>query len=470
MADWTAPFQMPHTTTEEFIEKKRKYVEKYGYRYSIPGFDDVFHLGIEKSITPEEDNLWKTGRKDEIPPDRRDELHVIKANRKRKYLDMLGSPLPEILVNRAALLTSIDNAQDALSTLAVTGMVAARTLPVAYKAAVLAGSGWIMVAAQCLNLATFGLAPEQIALSRKRMQDRLTKDNPFTKKARVKLTRRLYDARVGLGTALEAAQTTKEVFGIGISLGSVMSLPLNVLAGSIRLATGDPLRVTWPVPYLPHWVRRAKKLGHAILMSQGLAHGTDDMEMTTHLFAANALSQMELSDTGLSYTLHHIRDVNRVEIAVPGPEKGYLLEILEETDPDWRETVLWPSTGKKWSGPNEIAETTYENITNNLHKYCYRQKHSELGFIASQNASQASMNILQKFEGPGSVDTDYTAWSKLIHSLLELGYVPPTDLTDLQKSCFTGWLEAHESAGTCPTIPEAIAFARHNCGFEFERS
>ncbi|MBA7554539.1 hypothetical protein ES705_47163 [subsurface metagenome] len=165
MADWTAPFKMPHTTTEQFIERKRKYVEKYGYRYSIPGFDDIFHLGIEKSITPDEDKLWKSGRKDEIPPVRRDEIYVIKANRKRKYLDMLGSPLPETLVNRAALLTAIDNAQDALSTLAVTGMLAARALPLAYRAAVLAGSGWIMIAAQCLDLATFGLAPEQMALS-----------------------------------------------------------------------------------------------------------------------------------------------------------------------------------------------------------------------------------------------------------------------------------------------------------------
>jgi len=378
--------------------------------------------------------------------------------------------LPEILVNRTALLTAIDNAQDALSTLAVTGMLAARTLPAGYRAAVLAGSGWIMIAAQCLNLATFGLAPEQIALSRKRMQDRLTKDNPFNKKAKVKLAKRLKKAKVGMGAALEAAQTTKEVFGIGISLGAIMSLPLNVLAGSIRLATGDPLTVIYPVPYVPHWIRRAKKLWPAMLMPLGLYHGTDDMELTTHILAANALSQMDLSHTGFWDPLSYLGSLDQIEIPAPGPEKGYLLEILEETDPDWRDTVVWPSTGKKWSGPNEIAETTYENITNNLHEYFYRQKHSELGFIASQNASQASMNILQKLEGPGSVDTDYTAWSKLIHALLDLGYVPPPDLTDWQKSCFIGWLEAHESAGTCPTIPEAIAFARHNCGFEFERS
>lgn len=470
MPDWTAPFQMPRMTTEQFKQKKKEYVAKHGYRYSIPGFDDIFHLGIEKSISPEEDKLWKTGRKDEIPPERRDEIYYIKANRKRRYLDMLGSPLPEILENRVALLTAIDDAQDALSTLAVTGMVAARALPGAYRLAVLAGSGWIMIASQCLNLATFGLAPEQIALSRKRMQDNLTKDNPFNKKARVKLAKRLKNGKVGMGAVIEAAQTTDQVFGIGISLGAVMSLPINIIAGSVRLISGEPLYVTYPVPYLPHWIGRAKKLWQATMITMGLSAGTDDMELTTHILATNALIQMDLSHSGFWNPFNYIDNFDEIEIAVPGPEKGYLLDMLNETDPDWRETLKWPSTGKRWSGVNELAESTHENITNNLKKYCYRQKHSELGFIASQNACLAGMNILQRLEGKGSVEYDYTAWSKTIHALLDQGYIPPANLSESQKTCFTDWLEAHERSGSCPTTPEALSYAKHNCGWEFLRS
>ena len=467
MPDWTAPFHMPRMTTERFKQKKAEYVAKYGYRYSIPGFDDIFHLGIEKSITPEEDKLWKTGRKDEIPADRRDEIHYIKENRKRRYLDMLGSPLPEIINNRAALLTSIDDAQDALTTLAVTGFVAARALPGAYRLAVLAGTGWIMVAAQCLNLATFVLAPEQIALSRKRIQDNLTKDNPFAKKARLKTALRLKNAKVGIGAAMEVAQTTDQVFGVGISLGAVMALPVNIIAGSARLVTGDPVRVTYPLPYLPHWIGRAKKLHQAQLAVLGLEYGTDDMEMTTLILASNALSQMELSHSGFWNPLNYLDNIDEIEIRAPYPEKGYLLEVLEETDPGWRETVTWPSTGKQWSGVNELIDTTHENATNNLRRYCYRQKHSELGFIASQNACLFGMNTLQRAEGLGSVEYDYTAWCKTIHALLDQGYVPPDNLTETNKTLFTDWLEAHERAGSCPTTPEALAYAKYNCGWEF---
>lgn len=273
MPDWTAPFHMPHMTTEDFKRRQAEYVAKHGYRYSIPGFDDVFHLGIEKSITPEEDKLWKSGRKDELSAERLDEIYYIKANRKRKYLDMLGSPAPEIFQSRAALLTSIDDAQDALTTLAVSGLVASRALPGAYRTAVLAGTGWVMIAAQCMNLATFVLTPENIAISRKRIQDNLTKDNPFNKKARVKLAKRLRSANVGVGAAIEIAQTTDQVFGVGISLGAVMSLPINILAGAARLISGKPVTVTFPVPYMPHWVRRAKKLHQAQLAIYGLPEG-----------------------------------------------------------------------------------------------------------------------------------------------------------------------------------------------------
>lgn len=46
MPDWTAPFHMPRITTEEFLRKKAEYVAKNDYRYTIPEFDDIFHIPI----------------------------------------------------------------------------------------------------------------------------------------------------------------------------------------------------------------------------------------------------------------------------------------------------------------------------------------------------------------------------------------------------------------------------------------
>jgi len=68
------------------------------------------------------------------------------------------------------------------------------------------------------------------------------------------------------------------------------------------------------------------------------------------------------------------------------------------------------------------------------------------------------MNILQKFEGKGSLSSDYTALSKTLHALLVLGHVQPTDLTENQKTCFTAWLKAHEKRGSCPKTREAFDY------------
>lgn len=469
MPDWTAPFHVPRMTTEEFQRKKAEYVAKYGYRYTIPGFDDIFHIPIEAPITDAEDALWKARRKDEISPERREEIEYIKAKRKAKYLDMLGSPLPEVLVSRAALLTSIDDAQDAMSTLAIAGMVASRALPPAARAVMMTGTGWIMIAGQCLNLATFGLAPEQMALSRKRLQDQMTKDNPFSKKARLKNAKKLLKGGFGFGAALEVAQTTDQVFGWGISLGAVMSLPLSIITGAAKLVTGQKLTVYYPVPHIPRWRRIAKKMHPAMLAFNGVFHQTDDIEMTGYMMAANAAAQMELTDLSEWNPLDSVLRPDMATFPPPTPTKGYLLEILEETDPNWRDTVLWPQTGTYRPTTEHLVNATYARATENFRSYAERQKYSELGFIGAQNVSLSGMNVLEALEGRDSVEYDYTAWCKTIHALLDQGYVPPTDLSDEQKACFAGWLEAHEKLGSCPTTREAFDYAQYSCGWKFVR-
>ncbi len=469
MADWTGSFKMPHVTTEEFEKKKAAYVAKYGYRYSIPGFDDIFHLNLEKPFSEDEEKLWSTGRKDEIPPVRRAELQYIKQQRKERYLDMLGSPIPKIFRSRASLLTAIDDAQDATTTLAVVGMVVARGLPPALRAMVLAGTGWVMIASQLLNMATAILAPEQMALSRKRIQDRVTTDNPFTKKARVKVAKKLRAGKIGVGALIEISQTTDNIFGVGLSLGAVMALPLNIIFGAAKRFGSYPVEVHYPVPDIQHWAKRAKKLHPALLAMYGIPVGTDDDEMTMHLMAANALSQLELTDIEAWNPLDNVKDLQYVGLAAPTPTKSYLLEILEETDPDWRNSVVWPSTGFYWSNPHQLSESSHEMIADNFRSYSERQKNSELGWIGAQNASHAGLNIIEALEGPGAIQTDYTAWTKTIHALLDAGYIPPADLTEEQRNCFIAWLNAHETMNTTPSTPEALDYVKYNCGWEFVR-
>jgi len=73
-------------------------------------------------MTSEETRLWKARKYDEIPSGRRADIRAEKARKKRKFLAMLGDPSPDIAQSAGAILTSIDDAQDAVSTLACIGL------------------------------------------------------------------------------------------------------------------------------------------------------------------------------------------------------------------------------------------------------------------------------------------------------------------------------------------------------------
>ena len=77
--------------------------------------------------------------------------------------------------------------------------------------------------------------------------------------------------------------------------------------------------------------------------------------------------------------------------------------------------------------------------------------------------------MLEALAGEDSVDYDYTTWSKTIHALLDQGYVPQTDLNYEQKTCFAGWLDAHEEPGSCPTTREAFDYTQYSCDRKFVR-
>ena len=267
MPDWTEPFHLPDITDDTLREKQRDYVEKYGYRYSIPGFDDVFHLGFEKPITDDEQLIWKRKAYNELPPGRYEELKYLKEKKREKYLDLLGSPQPEVFKNRGSIISSIDDAQDAMSVAACLGAVVAKTLPKVLGKAILGPVGWIAGAAELLDLATTYITPERRLIQEKRVRDQLTDENPWSKKARLKRARNLSKAHIGYGKLLEAGQVTKDVFGYGISLGAVMNLPLDILTGAARRALGQPVKVKYPIPDVKIWQKRILKGLKALVLN-----------------------------------------------------------------------------------------------------------------------------------------------------------------------------------------------------------
>ena len=200
MADFTAPFHAPKFSDDEFEARKKAYVEKNGYTVTVPTFGDIIHLRAFEPLTADEETAWKARDYEKIPTDRRDDIRKEKARKKAKYLAMLADPSPKIARNAAAILTALDDVQDAVSTLACIGMVAAAVIGGPIAAAVLGPLGLILGASTLLNLVNpmsrlrklgGGIGAGRAA---KKRLEKQTNHNPFSKEAKLKLGRRIKGA------------------------------------------------------------------------------------------------------------------------------------------------------------------------------------------------------------------------------------------------------------------------------------
>ncbi|MDO9542689.1 MAG: hypothetical protein Q7J98_10245, partial [Kiritimatiellia bacterium] len=137
--------------SKEFRAKKAAYQAKYGQTIYVPGFEDIVHLRRFFPMTVEENNAWVARRYDDIPENRREQIRHEKARKKEKYLAMLSSPTPYIAGCAGTILTALDDAQDAVSTLACIATIGAK-IAGAGATKVLAGPiGWAWAASDLMN-------------------------------------------------------------------------------------------------------------------------------------------------------------------------------------------------------------------------------------------------------------------------------------------------------------------------------
>lgn len=469
MPDWTAPFEGPKLSSAEFKKKQEDYADEYGYRYSIPGFDDIIHLDFEKPMSAEEERWWKQKKYSEFTPERYDEIKYMKWKRREKYLDMLGSPVPDILNTRASLMTAIDNAQDAMSVVAAIGIITANWLPRQISKVITGPLGWMMATADILNLAMEFLTPEQRLIARKRLNEELTENNPYSKKARLKKIERLQKHGLGLGKILEALQVTKDVFGQGISLGPLMGLPVSIISGAARWALGKPVYVRYPIPNIPIWKRRILRAFNSDPIVMGVKGLLSTLDKHKYLITGNLRAQNAKVHGSVWNPIEKLDNVGNIEVMAPVPWNILTLEVIQEIDAAGIDKIGWPSTGEKWSTVDDISMSTHRSISSRFDRYCKNNRRNWEGFVGASNGCMSAMYNLDYIGGPGNVEYDYIAAEKSSYGMYTMGYRMPQNLSHSQMSRFISYMEDHEARGTCPSTYDAMNFAKNICGFTFEK-
>lgn len=470
MPDWTAPFKLPHMRTEDFLKMKAEYIAKNGYSYSFPGIAETLKYPFIAPMTPQEETDWRTKRFKNFSDMRLEELRFIKKKRKEKFLEMLGSPTPNILNSRSSIITSLDNTQDAISTAVVVAKLSARVLPKIALKALSHPMGWVMATADLINLSRRVISPELIPIETKRGIDTMTTKNPYSRKARIKNQDRFLKGKIGKGAIIEALQVTGDIFGVGITLGPIFSFPYDVIFGHIRMANGEKVTPKAPIPDWDYWKIMGKKALKAVTTKWTYTVRTDDQDMFQDMLLVNAAAQIESSSIEDFDTMESIDDVGTTLVRALAPTNVITREVLEEEGFNPDEGIAWPSTGNEWSSINEILESGLDIAKDNFRHFTERNKNSMMGFHGSQNAGDASLLTMENLAGVGSIEYDYTAPTKTIHALLNQGYETPADATPEQLSRLAQYLDDYESIGETPTTPEVLEFAASTLGFTFIRT
>jgi hypothetical protein len=445
--------------------------------------------------TEAEQKEYKANLKNLIPADRREEIRVEKQRRKDRITSMLASPAPKILRSAGSVMVALDNAQDAIATAGVLGMIAGAVLGPAAAAllagpvGILGGTAALMSAINPMSYMKWPKGRTAAGRAAKRDLEKFSDKNPFSKKARAKTAAKMAKFRPGFSNLVEALQVTQNIFGIGLCLGPIMGVAQDVLSGVVRQWTGDkvdykfapdkyrkeierpspakPVVVAEPPPLMPKHVQNLMR----DLKSYNAAFATpwhsDLLEETRLMVAANLSLQVVTPYLQEWSAFDQVENLTDVLVEAPQPTDPLTLEAIEETGHTIDELCNWPQNGERMITAGDLFDATWQQAAENLTHFAQANKNSEVAYAAVQNAHDFALGSIEAIEGPGSVAIEYSHTERIILTILGNNWRYPDDITPAQIQKFEDWVYVHEYMNTQPSGKDIWRYAEVFCGFQW---
>jgi len=535
MADYSAPFQLPKFATSEWKEKKAAHVKAHGYAIYFPKIGDIIHIKQTRPITDHEKTLWYSGRRNEIPARRRKNLESQKARARQGYQKMLSSPIPNWLSNYTSVLTSWDNLQDVLITLAMIGRIAIKFLP---KLA-LGWLGWPIGLLWLLaSIMSAMAAPSMCVLSpmkcKRRMAAEVRRRNKMLRargiapergtRAWLKMQASKLKhgfkgyARSGgflpsFSEAIQALQVTKDIWGIGLSIGPVFGIVYDLMSGGVRWAQGDKVvfkNAPWDIEvynkpgdtkynyaryrrpggtqtkteYL-NWRTKAMRdtnigirseqdllLQQALRQSQttyGWLHGTDYEHEAAMYCGTEVAGQYMHSFIDAWNPMENIEGIEHIQIEAYNEPNPLIEEVLQEQGLNPDGGIQWPSTGTRWATYEDIQRTLAPIAAENFEYFVDHCRNEDLSAVAENSAIEHGLQAMHLLEGPGSVRIRYHAGITVAEMILNQNFAFPMDIEEPQMVQFATWCQAHEDNNTLPKADDVHAYAKNALDIKFKK-
>lgn len=458
MPDWLAPFHLPKMSDAEWASQKAAYVAKHGYTITVPGLSDIIKIRTHKPMTKQEHKWWRARKYEMFTPLRFDQLKKDKAKKREQYLAMLASPTPAVVQNAGSIMTAIDDAQDAISTLAVVGQMARTVAPKVLGRYLKGPTGLLLMTSDLLNMVQqsgqFCMAP----MYGKKAGEGLAKASP--KNYKTKLKRRL-NTQKKLPTQadwIQGLQATEQVFGVGISLGPIVGLMQDIVFGAARSTPGKFVDVKLPIPDFQAWYKTAQKACKALAALFSWPFETDDEDILLWIACAQLAFQHLFQITQDWNPLEMVSSMEDFEVAALEPDHTLTIEVIREGPIDPDKVIGWPQNNKRWIPLTQLAERTQETATNNMTNFLKRNKYSWSGYVGGLCATRAATYAMACLEGEDDVAYDHSMQLKAATTMLKHGYFLNPNQPMEKFLLFEAFLDDCEKTQWNPTIEDIKKF------------
>ena len=449
-------------TDEKWAAQKAAYVAKHGYTITIPGLSDIIKIRTQEPMTKQEHKWWRARKYEMFSPKRFDELKKDKAKRKAKYLAMLASPTPAVVQNAGSIMTAIDDAQDAISTLAALGQIARSVAPKVLGKLLKGPTGLLLMTSDLLNMVQqtgqFCMAP----MYGKKAGEQLARASPKNYKTRLK--RRLNTAKKLPTQAdwIQGLQATEQVFGVGISLGPIVGLMQDILFGAMRSRPGTYIDIKFPIPDFQAWYKTAQKAVKAVGALFSAPFETDDEDILLWIATAQLAFQHLFEITQDWNPLEMVSSLEDTEVAALVPDHTLTIEVIQEGPVDLEKTIGWPQNNQRWIPLTLLAERTQEIATNNMTDFLKRNKHSWTGYVGGLCATQTAMYAMACLEGEQDVAYDHSMQLKAATTMLKHGYFLNPNQPMEKFKLYEAYLDDCEASGWSPSMQNILDFCHQD--------
>lgn len=394
----------------------------------IPAWDEVIHI-VPENFLPSE------------------EQQARRRDRARRIAD---SPTPESVRAASSILTWVDDVQDAL----VTASVLARLVATFYKPA-LPVAVVLQEAAAAANLFQLSASVPAITLAGKFRGQRIIPSLLGAQSARAIQNARINRVAPSIGEIIQIAQTTDQLFGVGLSLGPIVGFVQDLVFGSL---TGAEFAFQSGIRYKPNdelFLRRedqdrAEGLGlhrHLSSVASGATAAAWLLSLPDSLLFSDRIDSLVLLSLIAELARGFLPESNWEPLALPGldrdrpasrqlrPKTALSLYTLG-LDPYQLES--YPTNGNPTHlSPRQQANALVKAGPANISTWLAQAPNPTARLFAEQLATDLPFRMIRAFEGPGAAFQvrNTPPWRATIDSL-ELGLTPPLDATQDQARAY----------------------------------